>query len=611
MTTSWCGIAVTVSSDTVTIESEQRSTPDNRVDLEGPISDISLAIRVVTLAGVVVGVPTDDIIHRGTEQLTLADLQIGDVARVLGVPDGGMVQAVDIEILSPPRAAILTLAGEVSALSGGCPFLMFGVAGTPVETSGATLFRAALCTDLVEGGSVAVSGELSGGVLHAADVLIETDTIQGVVTGLSGSCPTASFTLDGTTVTTDSATQYVGGACADVREGSEVIVAGVLVGASLRAASITVTDEMMSLEGAVAMLGGTCPVLSFTVLATPVTTDALTVFDIQASTDSTPDSESDIFGDLSIGFVVAGASGCAALEEGDIVQVSGRLVSGVLQAGSVVSGSVDDGKQSAQQQSASIEGRLTALSGVDPNLVLLVDGTTVRTSAETRVTRHGVVQTFDVLSVGMTVHAVGERQSDGSLDARKLQIKADEVGDPFQITGSMGGRRGECPTVQFGIKGFSLTTDAATMYTGGSCGVLASGLTVTIDGTVQADGSILVATVEIAADQAKKIRLEGAVSTLAGICPAVSFSVGGGEVLATSDTQFRKGDCEHLTNGMEVRADGRLVNGLLLASSVTLSEADTGAGNGNDDGGNGNGNGNGGNGNGGNGNGKGGNGKGD
>ena len=142
-----------------------------------------------------------------------------------------------------------------------------------------------------------------------------------------------------------------------------------------------------------------------------------------------------------------------------------------------------------QDTSASIEGTLTAIAGTRPALRLTVAGTTVRTSGETVVQRRGDTQDLSVLQIGMTVHVVGDRQSDGSIDARRLQIKDDAAGAEFEIEGSVGGLKGTCPAVTFGVNGFNVATTASTTFTP-ACADLKSGTKVKVKGITQADGSV-------------------------------------------------------------------------------------------------------------------------
>jgi Domain of unknown function (DUF5666) len=142
-----------------------------------------------------------------------------------------------------------------------------------------------------------------------------------------------------------------------------------------------------------------------------------------------------------------------------------------------------------QDTSASIEGPLTAMGGTRPALVLTIAGTTVRTDGSTVVQRRGDVQDLSVLQIGMTIHVVGDRRSDGSIDARRLQIKDDATGAEFEIEGSVGGLRGTCPTVTFGVNGFNIATTESTTFTP-ACGDLRSGNRVRVSGITQADGSV-------------------------------------------------------------------------------------------------------------------------
>ena len=101
------------------------------------------------------------------------------------------------------------------------------------------------------------------------------------------------------------------------------------------------------------------------------------------------------------------------------------------------------------------------------------------------------MQTLDALKTGQTLHVVGVRQADGSIDARRIQIEDDATGGEFEIQGSVGGLKGSCPSVTFGVNGFSILTNSATVFQGGACPALKSGDKATVNGLKQADGSIL------------------------------------------------------------------------------------------------------------------------
>jgi hypothetical protein len=149
-----------------------------------------------------------------------------------------------------------------------------------------------------------------------------------------------------------------------------------------------------------------------------------------------------------------------------------------------------------QDESASIHGTLTSIGGTSPTLQLMVGTTTVRTSSITVVRRRGDVQTLAELRIGMDLHVVGDRQPDGSLDARMIQINDDEAGAEAEIQGAAGGVSGTCPNLTFGINGYTVRTNGSTTFTGGTCATMKSGLKVKVKGISQADNSILATSVE-------------------------------------------------------------------------------------------------------------------
>ena len=117
--------------------------------------------------------------------------------------------------------------GEVSSLTGGCPALDFDVNGTHVTTDASTAFEHGTCGDVQDGVPVEVEGFQVDGDINATKVELDLKVeLAGPVSGLSGSCPVLTFTVDGRTVTTDSSTEFKDGACGDVQNGTEVKVEG-------------------------------------------------------------------------------------------------------------------------------------------------------------------------------------------------------------------------------------------------------------------------------------------------------------------------------------------------------------------------------------------------
>lgn len=265
---------------------------------------------------------------------------------------------------------------------------------------------------------------------------------------------------------------------ADLKVGTRIHVKGVADGDVLVASAITIqntnTEIQVPWNGTVESLSGSSSAFQFVIGSKTIKGDAKTEF---FGDGDKPDSFS-------------------TLKNGQRVEVKGLQRDGHLYAMRIHINGTDDGSKSPtqpseQDSSASIEGPLNSISGSSPNLTLKVGTTTVTTSSSTEVQRRGDKQELSTLAKGMTVHVVGVRKSDGSIDARKVQIKDDETGGAFEIEGSLGGLKGTCPAVTFGVNGYDVVTGGATTFTGATCAELKSGNKVVVKGTRQANGSVL------------------------------------------------------------------------------------------------------------------------
>jgi uncharacterized protein DUF5666 len=189
------------------------------------------------------------------------------------------------------------------------------------------------------------------------------------------------------------------------------------------------------------------------------------------------------------------------LQVGMRVHVMGSLSGNVMTATRIELQSPQVGTPSPtptppEDTSASIQGTLKSMTGTKPALTLMVDTTTVHTSSSTDVQRRGDTQTLETLALGQTLHVVGTRNADGSINARLIEIVDDAAGGAFEIQGAVGGLSGTCPSLTFGINGYSISTSGSTSFQGGTCATLKNGLKVTVDGTKQADGSVAATTVK-------------------------------------------------------------------------------------------------------------------
>lgn len=321
-------------------------------------------------------------------------------------------------------------------------------------------------TIVVTGNTATVDAEVRSGAGQAQ--------LEGRVEALPPATAAQTFKAAGRVVKTDGSTQFVeGGATrsfADLQIGERVHVTGTMAGDVLTAAIVTIqnTNAAIPVEvnGIVDGLTGSASAFQFTVGGRPIHGDSTTTFFGDGD-------KPDTFADL---------------KNGATVEVKGEQRNDFVFASRIhINGSTPPG---TNDDSASIHGTINSISGGKPTLTLLVDSTTVRTTASTEVRRRGDVQTLDALKTGQSVHVEGQRQGDGSIVARMIQIDDDPVGGDFEIAGPVGGLSGSCPAVAFTINGYKITTSGATTFSGVTCQSLKSGDKVTVKGKTQSDGSV-------------------------------------------------------------------------------------------------------------------------
>jgi len=140
--------------------------------------------------------------------------------------------------------------GIVSGLFGSCPSLAFTLNGRAVHTNAATRFEGGACSGVSNNDRIEVTGtKQNDGSLLATKIDRENDaenddrnTLTGTVSALSGTCPTLTFVVAGSTILTNSGTRFDGG-CSAVRNGRKVEVKGTTpVVGGLLAAAVEIDD---------------------------------------------------------------------------------------------------------------------------------------------------------------------------------------------------------------------------------------------------------------------------------------------------------------------------------------------------------------------------------
>jgi hypothetical protein len=243
-------IAVTVSNNSARVESEHHSGSSNRAELKGSITAIDAAARTLRVSGALVDVPAEATIRRGSQTLQFADLQIGDKVEIRGTVEATSVRATEVKVDGERRGQLTERKGLVSGLAGTCPDLTFTIGTTKVTTSGSTYFKEGACTAVQNGVAVEVKGQpQADGSIVAMQVKQDDDDddqdeneddddddddddrdeveLKGAVSALGTTpCPTITFVVRSTTVSTTSATRFDGIACTAIQNGRIVEVKG-------------------------------------------------------------------------------------------------------------------------------------------------------------------------------------------------------------------------------------------------------------------------------------------------------------------------------------------------------------------------------------------------
>lgn len=155
--------------------------------------------------------------------------------------------------------------------------------GTPIHHGGTAIDF----SQLMVGDRVHIHATRSGATLMATDVQVQNDKpgqpeeadIQGAASAISGTCPTLTFVVNGTTVMTNASTAISGGACANIIAGAHVEVKGVRQSnGSVLATRVSIEVEEAEVSGKVTAMTGACPTLTLTVNSTIVLTNASTTF---------------------------------------------------------------------------------------------------------------------------------------------------------------------------------------------------------------------------------------------------------------------------------------------------------------------------------------------
>jgi len=379
----------------------------------------------------------------------------------------------------------------------------------------------------------------------AAPVPLASQTLEvegkGTISLVSGTCPALVVTISGIPVTVNAATVFPAGqSCGQLAVTQQVEVRGTLTvtaGAlSVVARSIEIEDGSEGEgEGRVTAVTGTCPDLTITVDGITVKLDSLTRY--------TPADR--------------GAS-CALIKVGTKVRVKAvPAPGGGFRARTV--------HIKGQRTFGEGESRITSVTGACPDLTIYFGQTGVTLNAAT-VYDGG---TCGDLAPGVRVQAKGFRDDDAPQNiGTYIKFKSRHVEGRSVVTNVTG----TCPVLSLTVGGVvTVVTDANTVFKGGSCLMIRTGVKIHVKGDMKAeDGSVIAEEIEIEDHPGGKQggRIEGAIESLTGTCPALDLKVKGIPVRTTAATKFDDVACTALKAGTKVEVEGDVQGGILIATKV-------------------------------------------
>jgi molybdopterin-binding protein len=370
-----------------------------------------------------------------------------------------------------------------------CPALSFMVGDFTVSVTSTTTYAGGGCSDIKPGVRLEVKGMKSGTTVAANAIEFKgsnsgpggphTEPVEGegVVTSLvtGTSCPTLQFMIGTFSVTLDATTTFDRGTCADVKVGSKLEVTGTMDSTthSVVAARVEFRNnnnphiEPVEGEGVVTSLvtGTSCPALQFMIGTFSVTLGATTTFE---------------------------RGTCADVKVGSKLDVTGSMDS---TTHSVVATRVEFRGNNNDNENEPAEGEGIVISLVTgtscPTLQFMIGSFLVKLDATTVFDKGACAD----IQVGSRVHVKGGlNRTSSSVAASRISVQSDSPGHPevegeSRVTSLVSGT--SCPALQFMVDEWTVTTQAATVFVGGTCADVAAGKKVGVKGTVTGEHKVL------------------------------------------------------------------------------------------------------------------------
>jgi uncharacterized protein DUF5666 len=386
------------------------------------------------------------------------------------------------EQVGPRGGVVTTTPITVMALVSGtaCPALSFTVGTYVFKVSSTTQYTGGTCADIQPGSKINFSASRdseTSTVFTVAQVSFATSTTptttpvttEGTITAIgSGICPELQFFFGSYAINVSSATQYSGGACADLKAGARVAIVGSKKATEsfVRVTSLTFKREStvsqatpVSAEVTVSSIvpATACPTLAFMVGPYTVTVSTATTFE---------------------------AGTCARIAPNARLRLTGTR-----QGDGPIAASKIEFLETTSAPAAEGEGVVTTVVSATtcPALSFYIGPYLITVGSSTRFDG-GVC---DDVRAGTTVYVRGSLTADRAVAASSITIKS-RPQEPQQ-TGEGDGRVSmlvagtACPALSFTFEGYVVTTDASTRFNGRGCSAIAAGVGLHIAGRLTGD----------------------------------------------------------------------------------------------------------------------------
>ena len=227
-------------------------------------------------------------------------------------------------------------------------------------------------------------------------------------------------------------------------------------------------------------------------------------------------------------------------------------------------------------------GQVGQLSGSCPEVTFVLSGVTVHAGAATKFENGTCAE----LKEGVQTGAMGIKRADGSIDATRVRlgVTSAPAAAPAQprAQGAVSGLTGTCPALSFKLGDTAVTTNDKTRFVGGTCGDVKDGARIGAMGPTDASGAMTAAAVRVGPPATAatgrgaapaEARLQGAVGSMSGACPALTFMLGTTTVHTTDKTRFEGGQCSDVKDGARAGVAGpRAADGSITATMMRLAQ---------------------------------------